>query len=64
MEKWGPFVKTVNVIYACFLSNHDIVPVWMYSGQVWGVHDKVLGKWTGAVGKVIEGKNILCLAYR
>ena len=38
-------------------SNHDIVPVWMYSQQVWGEYDDVLGKWTGAVGKVIGGKH-------
>ena len=39
------------------LSNHDIIPVWMYSQQVWGEYDEALGKWTGAVGKVIEGKH-------
>ena len=43
------------VINECSLSNHDIIPVWMYSQQVWGEYDEVSGKWTGAVGQVIGG---------
>ena len=48
--------KYGHIIYEWFLSNHDIVPVWMDNYGIWGVYDKVLGRWTGAIGKVIGAK--------
>ena len=56
--------KKCQKYYEFSLSNHHIVPVWMYSNQVWGEYDEVQGKWTGAVGKVIGGKPSICLVDR
>ena len=36
-----------------FFRRHHIVPTWLNSNYDWGVFDQKLGRWSGAVGKVL-----------
>ena len=41
-------------ILESFFRRHHIVPTWLNSNYDWGTFDQKLGRWSGAVGKVLR----------